>query len=146
MQFVIKKPHSLIITFFIAVLFSALVSSGSRSAAEPETPQQDTQEVAREIMKIQQDLGGSIVELPSAELDNAQQPASHPISTELDAAASSNDSVTALREASLQLDLVAHRLELLDLYSQADATRELAQRLREDARQLKRAASPEKPE
>jgi hypothetical protein len=51
------------------------------------------------------------------------------------------DSVAALRRASLDLDEAAMRLEVSDRYSEADALREAAQHLRIKARQLKEGAS-----
>jgi hypothetical protein len=51
------------------------------------------------------------------------------------------DSVAALRRASLDLDEAAMRLEVGDRYAEADALREAAQHLRAKARDLKRAAS-----
>jgi hypothetical protein len=45
--------------------------------------------------------------------------------------------VAVLRETAWQLDQSAHRLETLDLYDQADALRETANRLRRDAREMK---------
>ena len=49
--------------------------------------------------------------------------------------------VEALREAAANLDQMANLLEPLELYSQADALREQAQRLRLDARELTGARS-----
>jgi hypothetical protein len=51
------------------------------------------------------------------------------------------DSVAALRRASLDLDEAAMRLEVSDRYAEADALREAAQHLRVKARDLKRSAS-----
>jgi hypothetical protein len=51
------------------------------------------------------------------------------------------DSVAALRRASLDLDEAAMRLEVSDRYSEADALREAAQHLRMKARDLKRPAT-----
>ncbi len=47
--------------------------------------------------------------------------------------------VSALREAAWQLDTTANRLEHLDLYEQADALREVAGRMRRDARKIKQS-------
>jgi len=52
--------------------------------------------------------------------------------------------VTSLRTAAWQLDTTAHRLEGIDLYEQADALREVAGRLRKDARKIKQSISSEK--
>jgi hypothetical protein len=51
------------------------------------------------------------------------------------------DSVAALRRASLDLDEAAMRLEVSDRYTEADALREAAQHLRMKARDLKRPAA-----
>jgi hypothetical protein len=51
------------------------------------------------------------------------------------------DSVAALRRASLDLDQAAMKLEVGDRYAEADALREAAQHLRIKARQLKQGAA-----
>jgi hypothetical protein len=51
------------------------------------------------------------------------------------------DSVAALRRASLDLDEAAMKLEVSDRYAEADALREAAQHLRVKARDLKHSAS-----
>jgi len=112
--------------------------------------------VAREIVDIQQKLGGSIVDQHSGlqgwvnPAGSLQTPMSlpmqlwnHPLASPI--ASSENPTVTALRESAWQLDMSANRLESHDLYSQADAMRKLAVKLREDARILKQvdpSASP----
>lgn len=53
--------------------------------------------------------------------------------------------VVSLREAAWQLETTAHRLENIDLYEQADALREVANRLRRDARKMKQHIAPELP-
>ncbi|MCG8448200.1 MAG: hypothetical protein MI725_01295 [Pirellulales bacterium] len=89
--------------------------------------------IAQEIVKLQEQMGGSIVhdrpvlqgwDSPSAPVDSKSVP----------------QDVEALRGAAWQLDTMAHELEQLDLYPQADALRELAGRFRLDARALKKAA------
>ncbi len=105
-------------------------------AGQPEAfaPSDSAEEVAREILEIQNQLGGSIVKAPIEEeswLSLAPSP------TPLASAAAP---VAALREAAWQVVVAAHRLELVDLYSQADALRELASQLRHDARNMKREA------
>ena len=124
----------------LATVFGLFLSTGNHSGANPDSSQaqQDVDEVAREILKIQQEIGGSVVDLPSAELVSPSLNTEELVISSANIGEKDQEPVTALREASLQLDLVAHRLELLDLYSQSDATRELAQRLRQDARALKR--------
>ncbi len=110
------------------------------------------EEVAREVLRLQQQMGGSVVknraELqgwdyaprtpdsleappwpispPRVEQINASKPIDKPV-----------DKVGELREAAWQLDTTAHRLEKLDLYDQADALRGVASRLRHDARKMK---------
>jgi hypothetical protein len=54
--------------------------------------------------------------------------------------------VSALRDVSWQLEQSAHLLESLDLYSQADALRETAAKLRHDARKLKADTTSVQPE
>ncbi len=101
---------------------------------EASAPSASTAEVAREILEIQNQLGGSIVKAPIEEeswLSLAPSP------TPLASAAAP---VAALREAAWQVVVAAHRLELVDLYSQADALRELASQLRHDARNMQREA------
>ncbi len=91
-------------------------------------------EVAREILEIQNQLGGSIVEASNME-DSwlTLTPSPTPL-------VSAPAPVAALREAAWQVVAAAHRLEIVDLYSQADALRELASQLRHDARNMKREA------
>jgi hypothetical protein len=50
--------------------------------------------------------------------------------------AGTSETVAALRATAADLDAAANRLEHLELYQQSDALRELAQRMRVDARQL----------
>lgn len=87
-----------------------------------------------------------MVRLPAAELEPPLPKIGSPLNLQTSPERETKDPVVALRTAGLQLDLMAHRLELLDLYDQADATRQLAQQFREDARQLKQARNPEKAE
>ena len=103
-------------------------------AEQPEAsaPSASAEEVAREILEIQNQLGGSIVKA-SAMADSWLSPSPAPL-------ASASVQVTTLREAAWQLAAAAHRLELVDLYSQADSLRELASQLRHDARNMKRDA------
>ena len=105
-------------------------------AEQPEAsaPSPSAAEVAREILEIQNQLGGSIVKASVME-DSwfTLSPAPTPL-------ASAPAPVAALREAAWQVVAAAHRLEIVDLYSQADALRELASQLRHDARNMKREA------
>jgi len=107
-------------------------------AEQPEAsaPSPSAAEVAREILEIQNQLGGSIVKASVME-DSwfTLTPAPTPL-----ASAPAPAPVAALREAAWQVVAAAHRLEIVDLYSQADALRELASQLRHDARNMKREA------
>ncbi len=125
--------------------------SGSAAIASDLEPV-PAEEIAREVLRIQQQMGGSVVE-NRAELQgwdyaprtpDSQEappwPASPPPSPsriELVDANRPINKVGELREAAWQLDTTAHRLEKLDLYEQADALRDVASRLRQDARKMK---------
>ncbi len=124
---------------------SALASDRT-SAVDPRDP---TEAVAREILQLQQQLGGSVVR-GRAELQGwpAEAPALPPrrrpekwprvtrnqMAPTPSRARPPQTKVRELREAAWQLDTTAYRLENLDLYDQADALREVATRLRRDAR------------
>ncbi len=107
----------------------------------------DADKVASEVARLQQELGGSIV-------TNSSEPAlskgpmprvctaldSHGISTPPSLAGfpgGASPRVLALRHSAWQMEASAHRLEMLDLYEQADELRRVADRLRRDARVLK---------
>ncbi len=126
-----------------AVFLSAAIVAGAHGDEAPPN-------VAREIREIQKELGGSVVqgysELWGAKAeprDGAKPQAAGAVW------ASDNDGrpreatlrVEALREAAAKLDEMANLLEPLELYSQADALRDQAQRLRLDARELAGASS-----
>ncbi len=109
-------------------------------------------EVAREVLRLQQQMGGSVVRNRTGlqSWDNSSWPVTPneaPLFSphdDLDARRQtlperSVNKVSELREAAWQLDTTAHRLESLDLYDQADALRDVAHRLRHDAREMKRA-------
>lgn len=53
-----------------------------------------------------------------------------------------NAKVHSLRQAAWQLDGTAHRLEELELYEQSDALRDVADRLRRDARKIRQGRQP----
>ena len=99
-------------------------------------------EVAREVVKLQEELGGSITRqfgeippwAPGQPYPPAQPPHRWPPTPK--------SRVAVLREVSWQLEQSAHLLETLDLYDQADAVRQTAAKLREDAREI-RAGSPD---
>ena len=101
---------------------------------------QSAEEVAQEILRIQADMGGSIVETspvlnPSAPIPYI--PPSPPAPAVSNSAVKKQ--VATLRNAAWQLDSTAHKLEMEDLYVQADTLRKLATSLRHDARQLRQA-------
>lgn len=132
-------------------------------------------DVAREVLRLQQQLGGSVVDartrlkdIPSSSDRYVPTPRDpvpprmrHAPDTTLltwpeeQAMVTDRESLVAqgprrqlphskvglLRETALLLDTRAHHLEELDLYEQADALREVAARLRRDARTLKQKAS-----
>ena len=107
----------------------------------PTTP--TPQEVAREVLRLQEEMGGSIVagfgEIPSW----APHPSSPPRGVARprlpihESPVVVDSPVVVLREVSWQLERAAHRLELIDLYDQADALRETAAMLRKEARSMK---------
>ena len=95
------------------------------------------EEIAREVLRLQQQMGGSVVEnRPSLQ---GWKDSPGPVALK----ASPGNKVCELREAAWQLDITAHRLEKLDLYDQADALRDVADRLRRDARKMKQAQATE---
>ncbi len=92
------------------------------------------EEVAREVLRLQQQMGGSVVtDRPNLQGWNSPPSPVTPKTVPI-------NKIDELREAAWQLDTTAHRLENLDLYDQADALRDLANRLRRDAREMKQAA------
>jgi hypothetical protein len=102
----------------------------------PVAPPLSSQDIAREVVRLQEEMGGSITqgfeanatwEAPLAEPTGQAQ--SQPLPIESPA--------RALREVAWQLDQSAYLLEALDLYEQADSLRETAGRLRSDARGMK---------
>jgi hypothetical protein len=106
----------------------------------PVAPPLSSREVAREVLRLQEEMGGSITqgfeanatwEAPLAEPTG--RPQSQPLPTE--------SPVRALREVAWQLDQSAYLLESLDLYEQADSLRETAGKLRQDARGMKKSKS-----
>ena len=154
---------------------SALASDHNHNPPSPEA-------VAREVLQIQQQMGGSIVTdrtglqdwdpredwdqrgrdharspvtprqaprwsaspppqptRPARHLDSAQPVNAQPVNPQ------PVNKVAELREAAWQLDTTAHRLEKMDLYEQADALREVATRLRRDARLMKQQTGSTRP-
>ena len=109
------------------------------------------EEMAQEILRLQQQMGGSVVD-NRTELQgwdyaprtpDSQEAPPWPTLPSRNAFVETNrpsNKVHELREAAWQLDTTAHRLERLDLYEQADALRDVASRLRHDARKIKQMA------
>jgi hypothetical protein len=135
------------------LLVAGSVAVFSGYAQADETPRAWPAEVAPELQRIQQELGGSIVRGYSTDWNEdaaapkgvAQPPATAAPRQAGGAVWASDDSgrsrgvalrIEALREAATKLDAMANALERLELYSQADALRSQAQRLRLDAREL----------
>jgi hypothetical protein len=101
-------------------------------------------DVAREVIKLQEELGGSITRHLS-EPRQLQPPLPRPMAqSPHNWRPVAESPVVVLRETAWQLEQAAHRLELLDLYDQADAVRETAAILREEARWRKEEAAKEK--
>jgi hypothetical protein len=91
-------------------------------------------EVAREVLRLQEELGGSVASGFGAPHEVVSVPPQQPPQPWRPMPKSP---VLALRETAWQLDQSAHVLESLDLYDQADALRETADKLRKDARGMK---------
>ena len=105
------------------------------------------EEVAREVLRLQEEMGGSIVtdldtapgwsEPPRAQLRRTgwdRPRTAPPLSGWRD---TTPTAVNVLRETARQLEQSAHQLESLDLYPHADSLREMADRLRHEARKLR---------
>lgn len=170
----VEKKQQLIL-FLILCTLALGMDSKNRSVKAREAPatqsttesfegaevisDRSAEEMAREILAIQEKLGGSIV--PQA----APLPERWPHENNLNSKALITDRASnrhrpttlghnphsqvqhskrihVLRAAAFDLDRTAHELEGLDLYEQADSLRNVASRLRRDARELKRAGSP----
>lgn len=99
--------------------------------ASPVTP--TPADVAREVVRLQEEMGGSITagfgELPPWAPSQPAPPKYMP---------EQKSPLVTLREVVWQLEQAAHRLEMLDLYEQADTLRETAAILRGDARLMKK--------
>jgi hypothetical protein len=114
------------------------VESAVATDAPPPRTITDT-EVAREIVRLQEELGGSITTgfgVPATWNAPANVPSVQPQPI----ADASVSPVRALREVAWQLDQSAYWLESLDLYEQADSLRETAAILRGNAREMKTRA------
>lgn len=124
--------YTLALTGVALLLLDPHPVKAQRSFSEASDLPVAPEDMAREILQLQQQLGGSVVE-KRTDLQGwrPEPPSTH------------GDQVLLLRETAFQLDEAAHRLELQDLYEQADALRNVATRLRHDARELKRAFPPQ---
>lgn len=101
-----------------------------------------SQDVAREVLRLQEEMGGSIVNnwnTAPVQVEPTQRAIYQP-QVELPAA----PAIRILRESARQLEQSAHQLESLDLYQEADMLREMATRARDHARKL-RAELPKNP-
>lgn len=86
-----------------------------------------------EIRHLQEALGGSQVDrFPSLRNQPVENEPQRPWASR--SATTPPEAICALRDGAAKLDEIANRLEQLELYAQADAIREQAQRLRLDAR------------
>ncbi len=168
----IKKRQRLVVLMSFVVVLAIGIDQITRhlSAKEP-SPQQghiealrdtevvsdrSSEEMAREILMLQQQLGGSIV--PAAEPQRwlrSGDPLGKALITDREVIRSRHThspsaadlpshqlkKIETLREAAFDLDRTAHELERLDLYEQADALRSVASRLRRDARGFKQQSA-----
>lgn len=97
-----------------------------------------------EIRQLQEAMGGSQVDqFPSLRPEPAANELQRPRGRR--SAVAPPEAIRALRDGAAKLDEIANRLEQLELYAQADAIREQAQRLRLDARTPMRSATPAEP-
>jgi hypothetical protein len=120
---------------------------GLQVAAEP-APMAEPPRLSPDLERIQQSLGGSVVDRFSTLRAGAEKPRT--ALEEKLAEARKHEAIKALRQAAVELDGAANRLEGLDLYQQADSLRDQAQQLRLDARRMSgsdptRAASALRP-
>jgi hypothetical protein len=102
---------------------------------DPRPPEVSPAEVAREVLRLQEEMGGSIVtdwNTAPTQVDPTQRAIYQP-NIELPAA----PAVQILRESARQLEQSAHQLESLDLYQQADLLRDMAAKLIKESRRLK---------
>lgn len=152
-----------VVAFGLFILGSATVWAAEPQQVEPQkvaalatdspvTP--TTAEVAREVVRLQEEMGGSIAAgIGTAAEPNRPAPAprrlpyvpvANPFSTTYEGMRPSP--VQILREIAWQLEESANRLEVVDLYDQADALRSTAHNLRLDARKLKAESTATKPQ
>ena len=110
-----------------------------RPSVDPATAFDGDPRLPPEVRQIQESLGGpAIDQFPALRKPQASRA---DIRSWADSAHRAS-AVQALREAASQLDMTANRLEHLELYPQADALRQQAQRLRIDARGITKPVAP----
>jgi hypothetical protein len=119
--------------FWSALAFASVASVSLHVAAEP-SPTGEPPRLSPDLERIQRSLGGSVVERFSTLRAEAEKPR-NAVEEKL-AAAKRREAVKALRQAAVELDAAANRLEGLELYQQADSLRDQAQQLRLDARHM----------
>jgi hypothetical protein len=124
-----------LVTMLMGLVAAVIVVGAPHN--DPLPPAAPSAEVVRDLVEIQQQLGGSIVKGSTLESLASSEPPSPPLAVPPPA-------VATLREAAWQLDKSAYHLESADLYDQADTLRDIADEFRQEARNLKAAA--EKPE
>ena len=143
-----KRVLLLVCTSFLFVTPPAVAETTKLSglpAGQVLSPQEQEQ-VIRESLKIQQQLGGPLEQkynllqsipdrqhllVPSDHAPAQSAPRDHPSANH---PKSRPSPVELLRETASGLDRAANRLEEANLYPQADALREMAQKLRLEAR------------
>jgi hypothetical protein len=113
------------------------------------------EEVVREVIRLQEEMGGSIVTDLDVELPQREPPRTPARRSDWQdrSRTPSRDrwrdptptAVNILRETARQLEQSAHQLESLDQYQQADAIREMADKLRHEARNMKAEANAAEP-
>ncbi len=128
---------------------------GAIASDQSPANKRDAEEVAREVLRLQEEMGGSIVtDFALPERRSPKVPTYVPDPSRMDPPKTLShpqhswepqlpSPVAALRQTAWQLEQSAHLLESLDLYSQADALRTTATRLRQDARRMKSEKSHE---
>ena len=131
---------------FLGAIGQAETTKLSESPAGQAVASQEQNEAARESLKIQKQLGGTLVDkynllqsipdqqhllVPSDHAPAQLAPGDHP---SVNYPNSRSSAVELLRKTASGLDRAANRLEDSNLYSQADALREMAQKLRLEAR------------
>ena len=126
-----QKTVVVLMTLGLAAVTAAVIAEQPAPLSAPDS----AAEVAREILEIQQQLGGSIVPPLPSETERRSSGNSPRQATTIESR------VDQLRDTAWQLDSCAHRLECNDLYRQADSLRGLAAQLREDARKMKQEAA-----